>query len=196
MPRPLFTSEELEELRRFDEEVEEDFVMTPEEREVGNQLERQSKIDRSYGPEKTTRTYLEKNRDRIRARNKAYYEAHKEHLRAIARENARKNRKRNADRQRRYIAENKKRIEKRRRDYYERNRKKHSEAGGRMRKYRKVRKMTQKEIAQKLGVSQSLIARWEKGEFPINMERIREQLPELAAVLEEETSVDTEKDMR
>lgn len=190
MARPLFTPEELEELRRFDEEVEEDFVMTPEEREAGEQLERQNKIDRSYGAEKTTRVYLEKNRERIRVRSKAYYEAHKEHLRAVARENARKNKKRNADRQRRYIAENRKLISERRRKYCERNKTLYAAKGRLLRKYRIEAGVSQYALGKVVGVAPSTVSAWENGRFTMNLQLVKAKLPKLSEALQQERADD------
>lgn len=47
---------------------------------------------------------------------------------------------------------------------------------------RKARKWTQKELAQRLGISRSLVAQWEVGIVPANWELIFDALPELKEV--------------
>ena len=47
---------------------------------------------------------------------------------------------------------------------------------------RKARKWTQKELAQRLGISRSLVAQWEVGIAPANWELIFDALPELKEV--------------
>lgn len=105
MPRPLFTPEELEELRRFDEEVEEDFVMTPEEREVARKREEDIGIQRAYGKDKYMRKYRRINRDRIQIQRQGYRDANREKLNEKAREYRAKNRELVNRRQRGYRAD-------------------------------------------------------------------------------------------
>ena len=66
MSRSIFTPEELEDLRRADEEIEAEFVMTHEER--------QEIKKRDKKPRKVSEATLERNR----ARSRAYYWAHRE----------------------------------------------------------------------------------------------------------------------
>ena len=53
MARPLFTPEELEELRRFDEELEEDFCQTQEEIDQSRKRDRAATVA-AMDPEKRT----------------------------------------------------------------------------------------------------------------------------------------------
>ena len=63
--------------------------------------------------------------------------------------------------------------------YREANRDKVAEYQKAIAKARKARKWTQKELAQRLGVSRSLVAQWENGMAPANWELLFGVLPEL-----------------
>lgn len=67
----LFTPEELEELRRADEEIDRDFRQTNEEIRESRKRDRQAKLDRMDNKEK-----------KIAAKQAAYYEANKEKIAA------------------------------------------------------------------------------------------------------------------
>ena len=85
MARPLFTAEELEELRRADEEIEAEFMITREEREAGNKRDRRCKIENSYGSEAAKRKYYEAKREKIAAAQREYREANREKIAAAQR---------------------------------------------------------------------------------------------------------------
>ena len=65
----LFTKEELEELRRADEELEEGFTLTQEDLNFSRRMDREAKLDR-----------LDNRGRRDAARSAAYYEANKQKL--------------------------------------------------------------------------------------------------------------------
>lgn len=67
MAKPLFTAEELEELRRADKRIDRTFMITREERELGNRRDRRIKIENSWGAAAAQREYREANREKIAA---------------------------------------------------------------------------------------------------------------------------------
>ena len=96
MARPMFTPEELEELRRFDEELDEDFVQTQEEIVRSRKRDREAKL-RAMEPEKRKiaeyqAAYREANRDKIAEYQAAYREANREKHNAYMREYMRRRR--------------------------------------------------------------------------------------------------------
>ena len=74
MARKLFTLEELEELRRADEELDETFVQSQEERVASRKRDREAKLSQ-MPPEKR----------RIAENKRAYYEANREKINAYMR---------------------------------------------------------------------------------------------------------------
>lgn len=109
MGGPLFTPEELEELRRIDAEIEENFVMTLEEFHASTQLDREARnspeyhrfeapdidrresnaeysrwYNRTHREERAeyARAYYHANREKILARNAAHKEERAEYMRA------------------------------------------------------------------------------------------------------------------
>ena len=89
-----FTEEELEAMRRADEEIEREFMITSEEREEGNRRDRLSKIENSSGREAQQRAYREANREKVAAQQRAWYEANREKVAAQRRAYREANRKR------------------------------------------------------------------------------------------------------
>ena len=81
----LFTPEELEELRRADEELDSEFVQTQEEIEESRRRDRSAKLDT-----------LDNQGRKIAAQQAAYYEANREKYNAYMREYLRKRRAKNA----------------------------------------------------------------------------------------------------
>ena len=69
MARPLFTAEELEELRRADAEIDDDYSWDSEAVAFSRKLDRQAKYDRMTNSER-----------KIAERNAAYYEANKDKI--------------------------------------------------------------------------------------------------------------------
>ena len=82
----LFTEEELEELRRADAELDEEFSLTPEDLQFSRHLDRDAKLDRldNQGRRKAAQqaAYREANKDKIAAQQAAYYEANKDKIAA------------------------------------------------------------------------------------------------------------------
>lgn len=78
----LFTQEELEELRRADEALDDSFVQTQEEIELSRERDRKSRLS-NMDPDKrkiaeSQRAYREANKDKIAESKRAYREANRE----------------------------------------------------------------------------------------------------------------------
>ena len=86
----LFTPEELEELRRADEELEASFRQTQEEIQESRQRDRQARLDgldnkaRQVAAQK--KAYYEANRDKVAAQKKAWQRSNREQWNAYQRE--------------------------------------------------------------------------------------------------------------
>ena len=85
----LFTPEELEELRRADEALDESFVQTQEEIELSRERDRKSRLS-NMDPDKrkiaeSQRAYREANKDKIAESQRAYREANREKYNAYMR---------------------------------------------------------------------------------------------------------------
>ena len=85
----LFTPEELEELRRADEALDESFVQTQEEIELSRERDRKSRLS-NMDPDKrkiaeSKRAYIEANKDKIAESQRAYREANREKYNAYMR---------------------------------------------------------------------------------------------------------------
>ena len=78
----LFTPEELEELRRADAELDEEFVQTQEEIEESRKRDKAVKMQRLDNKSKkiaeNRRAYYEANREKIAENQRAYREANRE----------------------------------------------------------------------------------------------------------------------
>ena len=90
MKRPMFTPEELEELRRADEELDESFVQTQDEIRESRARDRQAQLDQMT-PEKRKRAayqraYREANREDIAAKQRAWQKNNREKRNAYLRE--------------------------------------------------------------------------------------------------------------
>ena len=77
-----FTKEELEAIRRADEEIERSFALTPEDFRRGAELDREARMDAMTREERKLaerqRAYYEANREKVAAQQRAYYEANRE----------------------------------------------------------------------------------------------------------------------
>ena len=86
----LFTAEELEELRRADEEIEKSYRQTSDDIRQSRQRDKQMKLDRLDNKGRKIAeyqaAYREANKDKIAERKAAYYEAHREKYNAYMRE--------------------------------------------------------------------------------------------------------------
>ena len=122
----LFTSEELEELRKADEELDLDFRQTQEEIAESRRRDRAVVNDRKdYRSRKIAdqkRAYREANREKIADQQRAYREANREKI---------------ADQKRAYYEANREKIADQQRAYYEANREK---CNAYQREYRKRKK--------------------------------------------------------
>ena len=92
----LFTEQELEELRRADAELDEEYSLTMEDIELSRKLDKNAKFDRMDNHEKKIAAqkaaYYEANREKIAAQQAAYREANREKYNAYMREYFRKRR--------------------------------------------------------------------------------------------------------
>jgi len=79
MKRPLFTHEELEELRRADEELDVDFRLTPEDLERSRRMDKEARLEN-----------LDNQGRHSAAQKAAYREANREKYNAYMREYMRK----------------------------------------------------------------------------------------------------------
>lgn len=87
---PLFTPEELEEIRKADEEIEAEFFLTDEDRARSRRLEYEAVLDRmdnrtrknTISKAKRDAEYRKARRAEILSRKAAYYKAHKEEIAA------------------------------------------------------------------------------------------------------------------
>ena len=74
-----FTPEELEEMEKADQEIEESFVLTNEEIAMAREYDKRAKYEAMTGDKQKVAAYqkawYEANREKIAARNKAWYEA-------------------------------------------------------------------------------------------------------------------------
>ena len=93
---PLFTKDELEELRRADEELEEGFTLTQEDWNFSRRMDREAKLDAldNRGRRKAARSaaYYEANKDKIAENRRSYYKANREKWNAYLREYRRRKR--------------------------------------------------------------------------------------------------------
>ena len=122
----LFTPEELEEMRRADEEIEAEFRLTNEDIRRSRELDKSAVFDRKDRRQKkiaeNQRAYREANREKIAENQRAYYEANREKI---------------AENQRAYYEANREKIAENQRAYREANREK---INGYMREYMRKRR--------------------------------------------------------
>ena len=189
MSRPLFMPEELEELARIDAELEAAPV-TADELADSRRRDRAAKLDS-----------MDKRTRRIAEQQRQYYEAHREAIAERAREYRAANKEAIAERAREYYAANKEAIAEYQREYYAANKETIAEYqreyypgyyyAARPRKddiraRRQALRVTQAELAHRVGVSQSLICMIEKGRcgvVPQTMRMIEEALEEMEGAM-------------
>ena len=82
-----------------------------------------------------------------------------------------------AEAQRAYREANREKIAEAQRAYYEANREKIAEIGAALRRWRKEHGLTQREVGEAVGVLNSCICHWEKGDWPIDFGRLTEAYP-------------------
>ena len=122
----LFTKEELEELRRIDAELDEEFSLSQEDMDLSRRLDRDAKLDRldNRGRRKAARSaaYYEANKEKIAARSAAYREANKEKIADYQAAYREANKEKIADYQAAYYEANKQKIRDQQRRYRQRKR--------------------------------------------------------------------------
>ena len=81
-----FTPEELEEMEKADQEIEESFVLTNEEIAMAREYDKRAKYEAMTGDKQKVAAYqkawYEANREKIAAQHKAYREANREKIAA------------------------------------------------------------------------------------------------------------------
>ena len=122
-----FTAEELEEMRRADEEIDADFRLNPDDLRRSRLMDREA-MQEMLAPEKRKlaeyqRAYREANRDKVAERQRAYYEANRDKLAEYQRAYYEANRDKVAERQRAYREANRDKVAEYQRAYREKRRK-------------------------------------------------------------------------
>ena len=159
MSRPLFTPEELEELARIDADLEAAPV-TADELADSRRRDRAAKLDS-----------MDKRTRRIAEQQRQYREAHREEI---------------AEQKRQYYEAHREEIAERTRQYYEAFYYADRPAQDGIRARRKALRVSQAELAHRVGVSQSLICMIEKGRcgvVPQTMRMIEETLEEMEGAM-------------
>ena len=163
-----FTAQELEEMRRADEEIEREFRLTQEEIEMSRRRDRQAVFEALPVEKRKAaaqrKAYYEANREKAAAYQKAYYEANRE--KAAARNKA-------------YREANREKMAAQSKAYREANREKMAAQQKWIADARKAKGYTQTDAARMIGTSQTSIALLESGRM--NLERFakREELEAL-----------------
>ena len=125
-----FTAEELEEMRRADEEIEQEFHLTNDDLIREREMDREIALER-MSPEKRRiaekqRAYREANRDSIAEKQRAYREANRDSIAEKQRAYYEANRDSIAEKQRAYYEANRDSIAEKQRAYREANRDKYN----------------------------------------------------------------------
>ncbi|MBR2697460.1 MAG: helix-turn-helix domain-containing protein, partial [Clostridia bacterium] len=115
------------------------------------------------------RAYREANREKIAEAQRAYREANREKI---------------AEAQRAYYEANREKIAEAQRAYREANREKIAEIGAALRRWRLARNLNQTELGELIGLKQRIISYWERGEVPIDFDRIRAKCPRVMEAFE------------
>ena len=174
MSRPLFTPEELEELARIDAELEAAPV-TADELADSRRRDRAAKLDS-----------MDKRTRRIAEQKRQYYEAHREEIAERMRQYREAHREEIAEQKRQYWEAHREEIAERMRQYYEVFYYADRPAQDGIRARRKALRVSQAELAHRVGVSTSLICMIEKGRcgvVPQTMRVIEETLEEMEGAM-------------
>ena len=189
MSRPLFTPEELEELARIDAELEA-APMTADELADSRRRDRAAKLDsmdkRTRRVAEWMRQYYEAHRKEIAEKQRQYREAHREEIAERQWQYREAHREEIAERQRRYYEAHREEIAEQKRRYYETFYYADRPAQDGIRARRKALRISQAELAHRVGVSQPLICMIEKGRCgvaPQTMRVIEETLEEMEGAM-------------
>lgn len=117
--KPLFTEEELESLRKADEEIESQFVLSVDDVKRSRQMDKDARFERSGRKSVYDPTYYQANKERIIERQTAYNKANKEKYKAHKAEWYQANKETILAKQRAYYRANKDAIAARSRAYYQ-----------------------------------------------------------------------------
>ena len=155
----LFTSEELEELRRADEAIERGFRLTNEELAESRERDRESVLDQMDGKTR-----------RVAERNKAYYAANRERLAEYQKAYREVNREKVAEYQKAYYEANRERVAKYKKAYYEANRERLAER--RKAYYEANRERVAKYKKAYYEANQAKVAEYQKTYYEANRENL------------------------
>ena len=151
-----FTPEEIEEMRRADEEIERDFRWTNDELAASRSRDAEvaflRKDTRGRSIAEKQRAYREANKDSIAEYQRAYREANKDSI---------------AEKQRAYYEANKDSIAEKQRAYHEANKDSIAEKQQWIKHRRLTRGYSQYALAEAIGSSQTMISRLESGEMKL-----------------------------
>ena len=110
-----FTPEELEEMEKADQEIEESFVLTNEEIAMAREYDKRAKYEAMTGDKQKVaahqKAYREANREKVAAQRKAWYEANREKVAAYQKAYREANREKVAAHQKAYREANQKERE-------------------------------------------------------------------------------------
>ena len=160
-----FTPEEIEEMRRADEEIERDFRWTRDELAASRSRDAEATIfqkdTRCRSIAEYQRAYREANKDSIAEYQRAYREANKDSI---------------AEYQRAYYEANKGSIAEKQRAYYEANKGSIAEKQRWIREARLARGFSQRRLAMEIGVNQPSISLLESGGLKLDSFRAKHAL--------------------
>lgn len=157
-----FTAQEIEDMRRFDRELERNFCMSLEEFNQTKKRDLESKKENSH--ELTTKQrYYVANKEEIDARRAAYRASNREKTRAYKRA---------------YYAKNKSDIDARNKAWKKRNVDRYATEQAVIKVAREAKGLTQKQLAKTIGVSTNAISLWENGGLKANWKKLAEVFPD------------------
>ena len=122
-----FTPEELEEMEKSDQEIEESFVLTNEEIAMAREYDKRAKYEAMTGDKQKIaaqqKAYREANREKVAAQQKAYREANREKVAAQQKAYREANREKIAAQQKAYREANREKVAAQQKAYREANQK-------------------------------------------------------------------------
>ena len=167
-----FSPEELEEMRRADEEIEQNFQWTNEEiaasREIDASIKAALKPIEKRRIAEYQRAYYEANKDSIAEKQRAYREANKDSIAEYQRAYYEANKDSIAEKQRAYYEANKDSIAEYQRAYREANKDSIAEKQQWIKKRRLDHGYSQRALAEAIGASQPMISRLESGQMKLD----------------------------
>ena len=175
-----FTPEEIEEMRRADEEIERDFRWTRDELAASRSRDAEATIfqkdTRCRSIAEKQKAYREANKDSIAEYKKAYYEANKDSIAEKQKAYREANKDSIAEYQKAYYEANKDSIAEKQKAYYEANKDSIAEKQRWIREARLARGFSQRRLAMEIGVNQPSISLLESGGLKLDSFRAKHAL--------------------